>query len=475
MRIIKTGLVFSLLAVIWNCAPLESPNPLDVKIDLTAPDEGLMTLSERSGENPSLLQMGAPPYQASSGTAASTGTWEETFDSVGITTRFLSGTGSSSSRTTTAGSYDMCFSMSAVMPTVGTPSGSGGSTVQPQAGLLTAAEWNDHCHWRDFQIFVREYPAAFTRWQLNLQKRILIEVKNRSGCAVPGADVFISAAGETVFEGKTLADGRTAFFPLDVLADDTCTYSVTVRKGTAEVTTELKPVADNDQTWTLKLPVCVHTEKPILDLVFVVDVTGSMSDELSYIQTELVDICRQIYSAEIKDLRVGFVFYRDRGDEFVTRILGFSDDFEEAQQNIQSVRAGGGGDKEESVNLAMRHMLQKLLWRAGNSVRLCFWITDAAPHYYADEEYTYHEGLAEAVKKGIKINPVAGSGMEREEEYFYRHAAVKTLGRYIFLTDDSGAGGSHLTPAVGAFDVKQLNALIVNAIKEELKKWPAGG
>jgi hypothetical protein len=470
MRIIKTGLVFSLLAVIWNCAPLEINNPTDVQNTLNVSDEGLMTLSERSGENPSLMQMGAPLYQAS-GAAASTGTWEETSDSLGITTTFLSETGSSSPGTTTAGSYMMCFSV----PTVCTPSSSGGSTAKPQAGLLTAAEWNDHCHWRDFQLFVRENPAAFTRWQLNLQKRILIEAKNRSGCAVPGADVSISAAGKTVFEGKTLADGRTAFFPLDVLADDACTYSVTVRKGTATVTTELEPVADNDQTWTLKLPVCAHSEKPSLDLVFVVDVTGSMSDELSYIQTELVDICRQIYSAGIKDLRVGFVFYRDRGDEFVTRMLDFSDDFEEAQQNIQSVRADGGGDKEESVNLAMRHMLQKLLWRAENCVRLCFWITDAAPHYYADEEYTYHEGLAEAVKKGIKINPVAGSGMEREEEYFYRHVAVKTLGRYIFLTDDSGAGGSHMTPAVGAFDVKLLNALIVNAIKEELKKWPAGG
>jgi hypothetical protein len=187
-----------------------------------------------------------------------------------------------------------------------------------------------------------------------------------------------------------------------------------------------------------------------------------------------VDICKQVYAAQINDLRVGFVFYRDRGDAFVTRIFNFTDDFEKAQVNIKSVSAGGGGDKEESVNLAMRHMLQKLAWRPENCVRLCFWITDAAPHYYADEQYTYHEGLCEAVKMGIKINPVAASGMQADEEYFYRNAAVKTLGRYIFITDNSGVGEAHTAPSVGSFDVEKLNGLIVSAIKEEFDKWPKG-
>jgi hypothetical protein len=58
------------------------------------------------------------------------------------------------------------------------------------------------------------------------------------------------------------------------------------------------------------------------------------------------------------------------------------------------------------------------------------------------EDYTYHQGIIEAVKKGI--------------------------------TDNSWVGGSHLTPAVGTFDVKLLNGLIVKVIKEELGKWPLG-
>ena len=475
VRILKAGLAFSLFAVMWSCSSTEPTNPVDTQNTPVSTDASLITLTEQSGENPLLMQMGPPVYPASQ-SSTSTGTWTETTDSLGITVKFI---GAAPTASASGTSTELLFSVAdmrsasdVLAPGVALDAGTG--TTQPQAGLLTAAEWNDHCHWHDFQIFVRENPSAFTRWQLNLQKRIMIEVKNRSGCVVPDAEVQITAAGKTVFEGLTLADGRTAFFPLDARADDTASYSVKAQKGTSFVTAEIKPVEDNDQTWTLNLPVCSHTVTPSLDLVFVVDVTGSMSDELSFIQTELVDICGQVYSAGIAGLRVGFVFYRDRGDEFVTRVFEFSSDFEKTQQNITSVQATGGGDKEESVNLAMRHMLQKLAWHTENCVRLCFWITDAAPHYYADEDYTYHQGLIEAVKKGIKINPVAASGILPEEEYFYRHAAVKTLGRYLFLTDNSGVGGSHLTPAVGSFDVKLLNGLIVKVIKEELGKWPSG-
>jgi hypothetical protein len=469
VRILKAGLAFSLFAVMWSCSSTEPANPVDTQNTPVSTDASLITLTEQSSENPPLLEMGPPVYPASQ-SSTSTGTWTETTDSLGIIVKFLGAPAASAGGT----SGELRFSVAAPVDMVMEPGVASSGTTQPQAGLLTAAEWNDNCHWHDFQIYVRENPSAFTRWQLNLQKRIMIEVKNRSGGVVPDAEVQITAAGKTVFEGLTLADGRTAFFPLDVLADDTVQYSITAQKGTAVVTAGIKPVQDDDQTWTLTLPVCSHSVTPSLDLVFVVDVTGSMSDELSFIQTELVDICNQVYSAGIAGLRVGFVFYRDRGDEFVTRVLEFSNDFEKAQQNITSVQATGGGDKEESVNLAMRHMLQKLAWHTENCVRLCFWITDAAPHYYADEDYTYHEGLIEAVKKGIKINPVAASGMQPEEEYFYRHAAVKTLGRYLFLTDNSGVGESHLTPAVGSFDVKLLNGLIVKVIKEELGKWPSG-
>jgi hypothetical protein len=476
VRLLKAGLAVSLLSIImWNCSSTEPVNPVDAQNPPVSTEASLITLTEQSGENPSLLQMGPPVYPATP-SSASSGTWMETADSLGMTVKFIGAAPTASAPGT---STELLFSVadmksSSVVPVPGVALDAGTGTTPPQAGLLTAAEWNDHCHWHDFQVYVRENPSAFTRWQLNLQKRIMIEIKNRSGGVVPGAMVQISAAGKTVFEGQTLADGRTAFFPLDVRADDTAGYNITVQKGTATVTAEMKPVQDNDQTWTLTLPVCSHSVTPSLDLVFVVDVTGSMSDELSFIQTELVDICGQVYSAGIAGLRVGFVFYRDRGDEFVTRVLEFSSDFEKAQQNINSVQATGGGDKEESVNLAMRHMLQKLAWHTENCVRLCFWITDAGPHYYADEDYTYHEGLIEAVKKGIKINPVAASGILPEEEYFYRNAAVKTLGRYLFLTDNSGVGDAHLTPAVGSFDVKLLNALIVKVIKEELGKWPAG-
>jgi hypothetical protein len=367
--------------------------------------------------------------------------------------------------------YDMAVPGVAVGAAETNP-GTGTEAPGIQAGVLTAGEWNDHLNWHDFQGFIHEYPASFTHWRLNLQKRIMIEIKDSTGRVVPGADIQVVASDKIVFAGKTRADGRAAFFPLDAQAEENGQYQVSVRKGATLTNASINPVADDDQTWTLIVPSSEMPARPALDLAFVVDVTGSMSDELSYIQTEMVDICKKVYSAEISGLRVGFVFYRDRGDEFVTRVFEFTDNFENAQANIKWVSASGGGDKEESVNLAMRHMLQKLSWRTDDCVRLCFWITDAGPHYYADETYTYHQGLDEANEKGVIINPVAASGMDRDEEYFYRNAAVKTMGRYIFITDNSGVGEAHLSPDVGAIDAQKLNALIENAITEELAKWP---
>jgi hypothetical protein len=441
-------------------------------------DAGTATimLTERSGQTPAILTM--EPVTASS-CDASTGTWKEIIDSLGTKTVFVdTATGSKNGFLSFTGSGSAvsveCDALSStVAPVPMETSSPGSATSTAQAGLLTAGEWNDNKNWRDFQDYNRKYPASFSQWNINLQKRIIIEVKDSIGRLVPGANIKILEEDNTVFEGKTLADGRVAFFPVATLTGGNSGYHVSVQRGTKVTTTLFEPVVDDDQTWSIVVPPsCSMSLKPGLDLAFVVDVTGSMSDELSYIQTELVDICKQVYSADLTCLRVGFVFYRDRGDEFVTRVFEFTDDFSHAQANIKCVVAAGGGDKEESVNLAMRHMIQKLSWRNQDCVRLCFWITDAGPHYYSDEQYTYQDGLGDAVKKGIIINPVAASGMEQNEEYFYRHAAVKTMGRYIYITDNSGIGESHLTPEVGAIDSQKLNTLIENAISEELGKWP---
>ena len=56
---------------------------------------------------------------------------------------------------------------------------------------------------------------------------------------------------------------------------------------------------------------------------------------------------------EKSDIRYGLVAYRDRGDDYVTRVYDFTPDVAAFQANLNTVEAGGGGDIPESLNEAL--------------------------------------------------------------------------------------------------------------------------
>ena len=104
---------------------------------------------------------------------------------------------------------------------------------------------------------------------------------------------------------------------------------------------------------------------------------------------------------------------------------------------------------------------------------------------YKDSDYynrnSEFEGKKEAVKKnieeavkaaaenGIRIIPIASSGVDQETEAMCRDFSLLTGGTYTFLTDHSGIGGSHAEPTIGDYDVKHLNDLIVEIVNRYTK------
>jgi len=50
-----------------------------------------------------------------------------------------------------------------------------------------------------------------------------------------------------------------------------------------------------------------------------------------------------------------------------------------------------------------------------------------------------------------------------------RFISIATNGTYVFITNDSGIGNSHLSPTVGKYDVEYLNNLMVRLIKKYSK------
>ena len=70
-----------------------------------------------------------------------------------------------------------------------------------------------------------------------------------------------------------------------------------------------------------------------------------------------------------------------------------------------------------------------------------------------------------AAEKGIRICPIICSGAAEEAEYTMREAAIYTGGTFIFVTDDSGIGGSHHDPGLPNATVELLNSMLVRLTK----------
>jgi hypothetical protein len=128
--------------------------------------------------------------------------------------------------------------------------------------------------------------------------------------------------------------------------------------------------------------------------------------------------------------------------------------------------AGGGGDFPEAPDAALEAMAQ-LGWRSGDKVaRLAFWVADA-PHHNEKAEPML-KAIRGARELGVHLYPVASSGVDELTEVSMRSAAQLTGGRYLFLTNDSGVGGSHKEPTIPCYFVTKLNNAILRMVDIEM-------
>jgi predicted nucleic acid-binding Zn-ribbon protein len=109
-----------------------------------------------------------------------------------------------------------------------------------------------------------------------------------------------------------------------------------------------------------------------LDLVFVMDATGSMRRELADLQANLIGIIR-VLSRLSSSLRIGFVAFKDRGEPYLTKVypLERMNDAHAAElvNFVDGLRAEGGGDDPEPVDDALKAALA-LPWRADAQGRI---------------------------------------------------------------------------------------------------------
>jgi hypothetical protein len=364
----------------------------------------------------------------------------------------------------------------------GTGSGASGSSgssespagppVQPPPGevtppvsqaSLTAGDWDDNAN---FGLFTK-YQSTFTDQGalFDCADRVLVRVSTNTGRPVGGVTLEVQSDGQTVTKVVAGTDGRAVVCPKRDGVSGALSIVATsaLGGGSATATAPTEPVSN---TWELAL--ALPTDPPQtdkLDLAFVVDATGSMGDEMAYLTKEIQGISSEIANRfPTLDTRYSLVVYRDKGDAYVTRTFGFSDltTFRDAL-SLQS--ADGGGDTPEAMEAGLSEM-NKLAWRPGHVARVSFLVADAPPH---DADWASAIGSShEARKAGIRLYPVAASGVDDNAERVMRISGQLTLGRYIFLTNDSGIGGDHAEPHIPCFEVSTLARVVRRAIASEV-------
>ncbi|HYP98516.1 MAG TPA: VWA domain-containing protein [Polyangiaceae bacterium] len=229
----------------------------------------------------------------------------------------------------------------------------------------------------------------------------------------------------------------------------------------------LTPITEDELNTAHELWVQAPAPKQTLDVSLIIDTTGSMGDEITYLQAEFQTLSKTIaMNHPDAQQRWALVLYKDVGDSYVTQQFDFTTDAAKFSSKLGTVHADGGGDFPEAPDQAFAAARQ-LAWSSqGSTAKLAFWVADA-PHH-TDKAAAMADGIRGMSNLGVHVYPVASSGVDELTEATMRTAAALTGGRYLFLTNDSGVGGDHKEPTIPCYFVTKLNVAIERMVDIEL-------
>ena len=290
--------------------------------------------------------------------------------------------------------YDMGGKMSAF-------GGNGQGRPGGQAGVLTAGEWNDLGNWDFWSKLMtsQEYGGMADHWGMYPARRVAVRVADAVGKRLPAVRITLEQDRKTIWSTLTdnLGEANLWIDPFHAQAG-TDNLVVTIdgvpQEGSPVVTPwNVQQVEANmNFYWITEAKA---TEKKA-DIAFIVDATGSMGDEIDFLKKDLVNILDRVKGGQGEiSLRTGTVFYRDEGDDYVTKFSPFTDNYRETIKFIAMQNARGGGDLPEAVHTALEAGLQNLDWNTSARARIAFLVLDAPAHQD-------HQGVVESLQASVR-------------------------------------------------------------------------
>jgi Mg-chelatase subunit ChlD len=343
----------------------------------------------------------------------------------------------------------------------------GGARQQEAPATVRTGEWDDNASLAEFRrVLARSQSLAIEPLDVSI-RRVLV-ARDSAGKPLAACPIMISDGQGTTVTLRTRSSGRALLFPRAEHLAGALTASV--RCGGNSASASIDTQADDA---TIRLDGREPRDAPgaAIDVAFALDTTGSMSEEITALKTTLQKVI-----ARAVNVRVGLVEYKDRVDEFTTRVYPMTRDVNQLYSSIERVGASGGGDYPEAMNVGLHDAITKLEWSDAAPARLLFVIGDAPPHDH-DQGPSYADSARLAAHAGIQIFSVAASGMDEFGQIVFRQIAQYTGGTELFVlrggAGPSSVGGGDPIKSSGGTQTQyrsgNLDALVLEKIDRARK------
>jgi len=338
-----------------------------------------------------------------------------------------------------------------------------------EAGTLTAGEWNDLNNWKFWQSLMQQqdFSEYQEEWQLFPSQRYSVRVTDAMGQPVMDCAVELLGNNKSeLWKAKTNNSGIAELWAQPFSEEKNLNNKIVINyKGKKHQLKSPQTIVEGMNNFQLEEVAIMPDNRA--DVMFVVDATGSMEDEIAYLKKELEDVVIQVKTEQpALLLQIGSVFYRDEGDKYVTRSSTLSANTDATINFINNQSADGGGDYPEAVDAALEEAISEQNWSVSARTRIVFLMLDAPPHHDSKSIKSIQNSIAKAAEKGVKLIPIASSGIDKKTEFLMRFFSITTNGSYVFMTDHSGVGNGHVEPTTGAYRVEYLNELLARIITE---------
>ena len=349
--------------------------------------------------------------------------------------------------------------------------------IQPDTSPLQWWEVDDNKDFAAFNTYYKEvspdYGTNYT--QINLDARYHLQISNPNG---PTSWLQVSIEDDLwwLYQLSVDINGEYYFYPSayynldDAYIDSVNSYTITTSYGGTKIT---KTFAADDMDRDIEFDFVlnyIQAPRQTLQLAFVIDTTWSMWDQINKIKTTIKSVVDRVTSEKSNtDIEYGLVAYRDKNDTYVTKSYQFTSDLDIYQGYLNDLRAWWGWDYPEDINSGLQSAIEYLDWNDSEStIWLAFLVADAPPHMDYKQNYDYRVASLKAIQQGIKIFPLASSGLDNTVwELIFRQIALLTNARYLFITKwTTGKTDYHVDEQ--AYTVESLDDLIVQVILGEL-------